>query len=194
MRREQVRQTWWDIQAAAERLAVIWDVELVQSSAGLLRLDFCHVSLGGCAVYECRTNVELVASGARSDHYVTISPISSDCAGSRFRGKEIEPKHLLLMDPGGEVFQQFAAEHRQLAVSIPAHLFRRVAAAEFIPEDRVDDFIAWQSLVPNGDKLKPLRRTLAGILRGELRPPRRLEGSKARSGRLADGEYSGRPF
>jgi len=161
---------FWDIEAASERLSAIWDVQLVQSGAGPLRLDFCQTSLGGCAVFECRTNVELVASGARSEHYVTISPITSNSAASRYRGKQLKPDQLLFLEPRGEVFQQFAAGHRQVAVSIPVALFRRVAAAEFLPEDRVEDFLAWRNLVPNYKKLKRLRRTFGGILRGQIPP------------------------
>lgn len=44
------------------------------------------------------------------------------------------------MDPRGEVLQQLAAGHRQVAISMPVDLFRRVAAAEFISEDRLDAF------------------------------------------------------
>jgi AraC-like DNA-binding protein len=112
--------------------------------------------------------VELVASGARSEQYVTISPITNDCAASRYRGKELKADQLLLLEPRGEVFQQFASGHRQIAVSIPVDLFRRVAAAEFLPEERVEDFLAWRNLVPNQKKLRRLRRTLRGILRGEI--------------------------
>src|SRR6056297_490465 len=165
MKQAQNRHTFWDIETASARLSAIWDVELVQSGAGPLRLDFCQAFWGSCAVYECSTNVELVATGARSEKYVTISPITNDCAASRFRGKELKPDQLLLMDPQGEVFQQLASGHRQLAVSIPVDLFRRVAAAEFLPEERVEDFLAWRNLVPALDKLKRLRRTLDGILR-----------------------------
>src|SRR6056297_1093770 len=170
MKQQQNHDTFWDIEAASERLSAIWDVELVQSGAGPLRLDFRQMTLGGCAVYECRTNVELIASGARSEQYVTISPITNECAASRFRGKELKPDRLLLMEPGGEVFQQFASGHRQLAVSIPVDLLRRVATAEFLPEEKVDDFLAWRNLVPNENKLKRLRRTLADILRAENSP------------------------
>ncbi len=165
------RHTFWDIEAASARLSAIWDVELVQSGAGPLRLDFCRASWGGCAIYECSTNVELVATGARADQYVTISPITNDCAASRYRGKELQADQLLLLEPRGEVFQQLASGHRQVAVSIPVDLFRRVAAAEFLPEERVEDFLAWRNLVPNSKQLKRLRRLLGGILSGEVPPP-----------------------
>lgn len=171
MKHAQVRKTFWDIEAAAERLSAFWQVELVQSSAGNLQLDFCQTSLDGCAVYECRTNVELAASGARSEQYVTISPITNACAMSRYRGKELRADQLLLMEPRGEVFQQLASGHRQLAVSIPVDLFRRVAAAEFIPEDQVDGFLAWRNLAPDPAKLQRLRRRLTGILHGACPPP-----------------------
>ncbi len=168
MKHHQSFKRFWDIEAASERLSSLWQVELVQSGAGPLRLDFCHASVGGCAVYECRTNVELVASGARSEDYVTISPITRDCAASRYRGKELKPDQLLFLEPRGEVFQQFAAGHRQAAVSIPLQLFRKVAAAEFVSEERVDDFLSWRNLVPQASKLKRLRSTISQILGGQL--------------------------
>lgn len=173
MKQEPTRQTFWDIEAASERLSAIWDVEFVQSDAGTLRLDFCHAAFGSCSVYECRTNVELAASGARSEQYVTISPITGECVASRYRGKELQVDQLLLMEPRGEVFQQIAAGHRQMAVSIPVGLFRRVAAAEFIAEDLVDDFLVWRNLNPNNDKLKRLQHMLSRILRGAWHPPER---------------------
>lgn len=169
MQPQHIRQTFWDIEAASERLSTFWDVELVQTSPGALRLDFGLAALGSCAVYECSTNVDLVAVGSRSEKLVTISPITSDCAGSRFRGKEINPGQLLLMEPRGDVFQQLASGHRQVAVSIPVELFRRVAAAEFIPTDRLDAFIAWRTLILNGRKLHLLRRRISRILRRDFR-------------------------
>jgi AraC family ethanolamine operon transcriptional activator len=169
----QNRETFWNIDSVSERLSAFWNVELVQSRAGALCLDFCHVSIGNCVVYECRTNVELVASGARSDQFVTISLITSDCAASRYRGQELKAGQLLLMEPRGEVFQQISAGHRQVAVSIPVHLFRKVAAAEFIAAERVDDFLAWRVMVPNARRYKRLQRHLSGILRGNGPPPER---------------------
>jgi len=169
----QNRQTFWNIDSVSECLSAFWKVELVQSRPGALSLDFCHASVGECVVYECRTNVELVASGARSEHYVTISPITGHCAASRYRGQEIKPGQLLLMEPRGEVFQQLAAGHRQLAVSIPIHLFRKVAAAEFIPAERVDAFLAWRNMFPNHRKYQRLCSYLSGLLSGKGPLPER---------------------
>jgi len=114
----------------------------------------------------------LVAGGQRSDQFVTISPITTDCSSSRFRGRELEPNQLLIMEPGGDVFQQLASGHRQAAVSIPADLFRRVAMAEFAADDRVNDLrvndlIAWQTLATQPAKFGRFRRAIAAILRGD---------------------------
>jgi len=168
MQRRVIQETYWDIEAASERLSAFWDVELVQTAPGALRLDFGLAIVGSCSVYECSTNVELVATGARADKVVTISPITSECAASRFRGTEIKPGQLLFMDPRGEVLQQLAAGHRQVAISIPVDLFRRVAAAELISEDRLDKFITWRTLILSENKLHQLHHMISRILRGNF--------------------------
>ncbi len=168
MQPQPIRETFWDIEAASEHLSTFWDVQLLQKSPGVLRLDFGAVSIGRCLIYECSTNVDLVAAGVRAEQFVTISPITSDCVASRFRGKEIKPGQLLLMEPRGEVMQQLASGHRQVAVSIPVDLFRRVAAAEFIPEDRLDSFITWRTLILSERKLHLLHDMISGILGGNF--------------------------
>lgn len=166
MRPQLIRETFWDVEIASQRLSTFWDVQLLQTTPGALRLDFGVVAVGRCAVYECSTNVALVAAGARTEQFVTISPITSDCAASRFRGKEIKPEQLLLMEPRGEVMQQLASGHRQVAVSIPVDLFRRVAVAEFIPEDRLDALITWRTLILSDKKLHVLHHMISCILDG----------------------------
>jgi len=166
MQRQAIQETYWDIEAASERLSAFWNVELVQTAPGALRLDFGLATVGRCSVYECSTNVELVATGARADKFVTISPITRECAASRFRGTEIKPGQILFMEPRGEVLQQLASGHRQVAISIPVDLFRRVAAAEFIAEDRLDAFITWRSLILSEKKLDLLHHMISSILRG----------------------------
>lgn len=161
----QHQQTFADIEAASARLSAIWDVRLLQTAPGALRLDFGVITIGRCAIYECSTNLDLLAVGARTAKFVTISPITRSCAASRFRGREIKPGQILLMEPQGDVLQRLASGHRQVAVAIPVDLFRRVAAAEFMPQDRVDDFITWRTLILSDQNLRRLHRRISSILR-----------------------------
>jgi AraC family transcriptional regulator, ethanolamine operon transcriptional activator len=162
-----INRTFQDIEAASQQLSAFWDVELLQANQGTFRLDLSLAFLGQCTVYDVRTEVGLVAGGQRSDQFVTISPITTDCSSSRFRGREIMPDQLLIMEPRGDVFQQIASGHRQAAVSIPVNLFRRVAMAEFGAGDRVNDLIAWQTYVPDRRKFSRFCRTISAILRSD---------------------------
>lgn len=83
MQPRSIQETYWDIEAASERLSAFWHMELVQTAPGALHLNFGLATVGRCAVYQCSTNVELVATGARADKILTISPITSECAASR---------------------------------------------------------------------------------------------------------------
>ncbi len=161
-----IDRTFPDVDTASRHLSAFWDVELLQVNQGSFRIDLRLASVGSCAVYNVRTEVGLVAGGQRSDRYVTISPITNDCSSSRFRGKQIEPDQLLIMEPGGDVFQQLAPGHRQAAVSIPVELFRRVAMAEFPSADRENDLVAWQTLVPDCRKFTRFCRKIGAILQG----------------------------
>lgn len=156
-----------DTETASQHLSAFWDVELLQANRGRFRLDLHLASVGRCMVYDARTEVGLVASGRRPDRFVTISPITADCSASRYRGRTLEPEQLLIMDPGGDVFQQLARGHRQAAVSIPVDLFRRVAMAEFASGDRVDDLIAWQTLRTDRRKFNRFCRKIFAILRAD---------------------------
>ncbi len=160
-----IHRTFQDIETASQQLSAFWDVELLQASRGAFRLEVSLVFFGQCAVYDVRTEVGLVAGGQRSDQFVTISPITTDCSSSRFRGREIGPDQLLIMEPRGDVFQQLASGHRQAAVSIPVDLFRRVAMAEFGSGDHVNDLIAWQTIVPDRRRFNRFCHTISAILR-----------------------------
>ena len=162
-----IHRTFRDLEMASQQLSAFWDVELLQASRGTFRLEVSLIFLGQCAVYDVRTEAGLVTGGQRSDQFVTISPITTECSSSRFRGREIGPGQLLIMEPRGDVFQQIASGHRQAAVSIPVDLFRRVAMAEFGSEDRMNDLIAWQTIVPDRRKFHRFCRTISAILRSD---------------------------
>jgi len=116
------------LQAAMRR---IWDVEITQSEAGPLDMTLRSRQIADCQVVGSSTNRALVCSGMRSEAQWTLTPITPDCAGGRFRGQTLAAGDLLLLDPGGEVFQQLNAGHCQSAISLPVALARRIIQAEY---------------------------------------------------------------
>ena len=113
-----------------EALRDIWEVEVTQSEPGPIETLLTATQLGDCLVYESDSNQALLCSGRRSDDFWTISPITRRCVGGRFRGQQLDEGQILVLDPGGEVYQQIPAGHQQQAVSIPLHLAERIVQAE----------------------------------------------------------------
>jgi len=113
-----------------EALRSIWDVEITQSDPGPIEIVVSAARVGDCLVYGGSANRSLVCSGQRSDAFWTISPITRSGTGSRYRGQQMGEGEMLLLDPGGDVYQQMAAGHRQEAVSIPLGLAERIVQAE----------------------------------------------------------------
>lgn len=112
-------------------LGEIWNVQITQSRPGPLEADFAIAQVDSCDVFSSSVNRELVCSGQRSRDRWTITPITRRCAGGRFRGQKLEDGSLLLLDPGGEVFQQIEPGHCQFAVSIPVEQASRIIEAEY---------------------------------------------------------------
>lgn len=113
-----------------EALGQIWEVEVTQSEPGPIETLVTATQVGDCLVYESDSNQALLCSGRRSDDFWTISPITRRCVGGRFRGQQLDEGQILVLDPGGEVYQQIPAGHHQQAVSIPLHLAERIVQAE----------------------------------------------------------------
>ena len=113
-----------------EALALMWNVEVTQSDPGPVDIALSARRVGDCLVYGGRTNRTLLCSGQRSDDFWTISPITRSGIGSLYRGQQVNKGEILILDPGGDVYQQMAAGHRQDAIAIPLELAQRVAQAE----------------------------------------------------------------
>jgi len=113
-----------------ETLGRIWEVEVTQSEPGPIEMVLAATQVGDCLVYGSDSNQALLCSGRRSDDFWTISPITRRCVGGRFRGQQLDEGQILVLDPGGEVYQQIAAGHHQQAISIPLHLVERIVQAE----------------------------------------------------------------
>ena len=73
----------------------------------------------------------MISAGARRPDVLTISPISAKCERGKYRGKQLKAGQILVMDPGGDAFQQIDANHQQTAVSIPLDLMDRIARVEY---------------------------------------------------------------
>ncbi|MFW5816570.1 MAG: helix-turn-helix domain-containing protein [Wenzhouxiangella sp.] len=106
-------------------------MQITQSRPGPLAADFAIAQVDSCDVFSSSVNRELVCSGQRSRDRWMVTPITRRCAGGRFRGQSLEEGSLLLLDPGGEVFQQVKPGHCQLAVSIPVEQASRIIQAEY---------------------------------------------------------------
>ncbi len=113
-----------------EALGAIWDVQITQSEPGPIEATLTSTKVGDCLVYTSHCNRALLCTGGRSPDFWTISPLTRQCAGSRFRGQALDEGQVLVLDPGGEIYQQIAADHCQQAISIPVDLAERIAQAE----------------------------------------------------------------
>ncbi len=113
-----------------EALRHVWDVEVTQSDPGPIEIVLSAARVGDCLVYGGSVNRRLLCSGTRSDDFWTISPITHSRIGSRYRGQQLDGGEMLLLDPGGDVYQQMAAGHHQELVSIPVALAERIVQAE----------------------------------------------------------------
>jgi len=112
-------------------LSSIWDVEITQSDRGPLDGSLNFRQLGECLVYGSQSNRSLVIVGRRATDHWTITPVTADSASGRYRGRQLDQGDLLLLNPGGEVFQRISPGHRQNAISIPLPLAERIIRAEY---------------------------------------------------------------
>lgn len=106
-------------------------MEITQSDPGPLAGSLNYRSLGGSLVYGSQSDRSLVCVGQRATDLWTITPVTAECSSGYYRGRQLDEGDLLLLNPGGEVFQRIAPGHRQNAVSIPLPLAERVIRAEY---------------------------------------------------------------
>lgn len=108
----------------------VWNVEVTQSDPGPLDIMLSANRINDCLVYSGTTNQTLLCSGQRSAAFWTISPITRDATRAFYRGQTLNKGDILLLDPGGDVYQQMEKGHRQEAISIPVDLVERILQAE----------------------------------------------------------------
>lgn len=111
-------------------LQKVFDVAITQSDPGSFDTTLRSINIGDCLVFGSSATRAMVCSGRRSEAYWTVTPITRFSAGGRFRGQALEEGDLLLLDPGGEVFQRTMEGHCQQAISIPLALAERIISVE----------------------------------------------------------------
>lgn len=107
------------------------DGNVTRSTPGPMETTLSYVQFDQCHIVKYESNAALLCTGARTDKFWSISPISSQSARGRFRGQQLSAGQLLLLDPGGEVYQQIAADQQQLSMSIPLELVKHICQVEY---------------------------------------------------------------
>lgn len=103
---------------------------VTQSEPGPLEFDLSVRQVGTCQIARATTNRALLVTGHRSTAAWVATPITATCDGARYRGVQVAAGTLLLADPGGEIFQQVQAGHRQASISIPIALAEHIVKTE----------------------------------------------------------------
>jgi AraC family ethanolamine operon transcriptional activator len=152
------------IEQAQSALSKLWDVKFTQPETGKLEICIQSTTIGRCLVYQSSSNVPLICTGTRTPDVVTISPISAKCERGKFRGRQLKAGQVLVMDPGGDAFQQIFANHQQMAVSIPVDLLHRIACAEYGFQD--GHLWNWRVAMPTSRESNALCQTVESILSG----------------------------
>jgi len=160
-----VESKYHSIEQAQSALSNLWDVKFTQTEAGELDIRFQSTAVGRCLVYQSSSNLPMICTGTRTPDVVTISPISAMCERGKFRGKQLKSGQVLVMDPGGEAFQQIAANHQQTAVSIPVELLDRIARAEYGLED--GNHWKWRIATPTQRESNALCQAVESIVSGK---------------------------
>lgn len=113
-----------------QRIASLIDVECTQSSAGPACISLSARPVQGSLVYSTCSSQRLLLRGERSRHWWTLAPVSDARDGASAQGRGLRRGELLLLNPGGEAFQQLAPDHRQYAISMPVDTVRDIIERE----------------------------------------------------------------
>ena len=160
-----VEYQYSSVEQAQSALSNLWNVKFTQLEAGELEIRFQSTAVGRCLVYQSSSNIPMICTGTRTPDVVTISPISAKCERGKYRGRQLKAGQVLVMDPGGDAFQQIAANHQQAAVSIPVDLFERIARVEYGFED-VSHW-KWRVATPTHRESNILCQTVDSIVSGQ---------------------------
>jgi len=160
-----VEYNYDSVEQAQSAFSNIWNVKITQAEVGDLEIRMQATAVGRCRVYQSRSNVPIVCSGSRAPDAVIISPISAMCERGKFRGQQLKAGQVLVMDPGGDAFQQVAANHQQMSVSIPVDLLDRIARVEYGLEDA--NLWDWRVATPTCRDSRVLFQAVESIVSGK---------------------------
>jgi AraC family transcriptional regulator, ethanolamine operon transcriptional activator len=160
-----VEHKYRSIEQSQAAFSNLWNVKFTQLEAGDLEIRFKSTAVGRCLVYESSSNIPMICTGTRTPDLVTISPISAKCEQGKYRGRQLKADQVLVMDPGGDAFQQIAANHQQTAVSIPVELLDRIARAEYGFEE--GRHWKWRVATPTHRHSYNLSQTIDSIVSGQ---------------------------
>ncbi|KGE03199.1 AraC family transcriptional regulator [Pseudohaliea rubra] len=145
-----------------QRLASLLDVECTQSAAGPASISFSARQVCGSLVYSTCSSQRLLLRGERSRHWWTLAPVSDPRDGASAQGRSLRRGELLLLNPGGEAFQQLAPDHRQYAISMPVDTVRDIIEHEH--HRPADHYLATWGALRLGSRVDELTRKLAASL------------------------------
>jgi AraC family transcriptional regulator, ethanolamine operon transcriptional activator len=160
-----VEYKYHSIEQAQAAFSNLWNVKFIQPEPGELEIRFQSTAVGRCHVYQSSSNIPMICTGSRTPDVVTISPINAMCERGKYRGKQLKADQVLVMDPGGDAFQQIAANHQQTAVSIPVELLDRIARAEYGFEE--GSHWKWRVATPTHRQSTILCQTIDSIVSGQ---------------------------
>lgn len=111
-------------------IAGLIDGECTQSTVGPTDITLATRHASGCIVHACHSGQKMLLRGSRSPDFWTLSPIGTAAQGGRFHGRSMTSSDLVMLNPGGEAYQQVFPGQSQLAVSVPVALAEKILEVE----------------------------------------------------------------
>jgi len=145
-----------------QRIASLLDVECTQSAAGPASISLSVRPVQGSLVYSTCSSQRLLLRGERSPDWWTLAPVSDARNGASAQGRGLRPGELLLLNPGGEAFQQLVPDHRQYAISMPVAMVRGLIEHEH--HRCADRYLSGWGALSLGRRVDVLTRKLSATL------------------------------
>ena len=111
-------------------IAALIDGECTQSTVGPTDITLATRYESGCIVHGCHSTQQMLLRGSRSPDFWTLSPVGRAAEGGRFHGRSMTSSDLVMLNPGGDAYQQVFLGQRQLAVSVPVPLVEKILEVE----------------------------------------------------------------
>lgn len=111
-------------------IAGLIDGECTQSTAGPTDVTLATRHASGCIVHGCHSTQQMLLRGSRSPDFWTLSPVGKAAQGGRFHGRSMTSSDLVMLNPGGEAYQQVFPGQSQLAVAVPVAFAEKILEVE----------------------------------------------------------------